>query len=208
VGPRREPRPARRRTRADHARALAFHHLLGQGVGLLECARCLDVALNTVKRYARTPLQDPAVPALQLFWNIKELGYTGSLNLLYRYITQGRAEGEKPVTTPQRFAGLLLTRPENLRDKDTALLRVLTEACPEITELARLSGEFARQLTPAKGNNAKLTDWITTGRAADLPHLHSFANGLELNRAAVDARLTLPHHNGRTEAPIHEPNGL
>ncbi|MET7305213.1 hypothetical protein ABZS54_41385, partial [Embleya sp. NPDC005575] len=31
-----------------------------------------------------------------------------------------------PVTTPQRFARLLLTRPENLRDKDTALLRELT----------------------------------------------------------------------------------
>ncbi|MGW3044432.1 hypothetical protein ACWC9T_31295 [Kitasatospora sp. NPDC001159] len=47
---------------------------------------------------------DPAVPVKQLFREIKELGYTGSLNLLYRHITQGRAEGDKPVTTPQRFA--------------------------------------------------------------------------------------------------------
>ncbi len=94
------------------------------------------------------------------------MGYTGSLNLLYRYITQGRAEGDKPVTTPQRFARLLLTSPENLRDKDTALLRELTEACPEITELARLTGEFAQLLTPAEGNDAKLTDWITTVRTA------------------------------------------
>jgi transposase len=36
-------------------------------------------------------------------------------------------------------------------------------------------------------------------RASDLPHLHAFANGLELGRAAVDADLTLPHHNGHTE---------
>lgn len=57
-------------------------------------------------------------PAVQLFREIKELGYAESLNLLYRYITQGRVEGGKPVTTPQRFARLLLTRPENLRDKD------------------------------------------------------------------------------------------
>ncbi|WP_445529962.1 ISL3 family transposase [Streptomyces cyslabdanicus] len=202
------------------------HHLLDQGVGLLECARRLDVALNTVKRYARMKeptgdrraprykptlvdpyrdrlrtrrAEDPAVPVLRLFREIKELGYTGSLNLLYRYITQGRAEGDKPVTTPQRFARLLLTRPENLRNKDTALLRELTAACPEMTELARLTGEFAQLLTPAEGNDAKLTDWITTVRAADLPHLHSFANGLELDRAAVDAGLTLPYHNGRTE---------
>jgi hypothetical protein len=47
------PGPARvidERTGARHA---AVHELLGQGVGLLECARRLGWALNTVKRYAR-----------------------------------------------------------------------------------------------------------------------------------------------------------
>jgi len=139
------------------------------------------------------------VPVTHLLREIKELVYTGRANLLVRYITQGRAEGDKPVTTPQRSARLLLTRPENLRDKDTALLRELAEACPEVTELARLTGEFAQLLAPAQDDDAKLTHWITTVRAADLPHLHSFANGLELDRAAVDAGLTLPYHNGSTE---------
>ncbi|GIH59200.1 hypothetical protein Msi02_00170 [Microbispora siamensis] len=36
---------------------------------------------------------EPAVPVPQLFGEIKELGYSRSLNLLYRYITRGRAEG-------------------------------------------------------------------------------------------------------------------
>ncbi|WP_328348130.1 substrate-binding domain-containing protein [Streptomyces violaceus] len=41
----------------------------------------------------------------------------------------------------------LRTRPENSRDKGTALLRELTEGCPEgESELARLSGEFAQLL--------------------------------------------------------------
>ena len=31
------------------------------------------------------------------------------------------------------------------------------------------------------------------------PHLHAFTRGLEKDRAAVDAALTLPHHNGGTE---------
>ncbi|TDT97452.1 hypothetical protein EDD99_5588 [Streptomyces sp. 846.5] len=110
------------------------HNLLGQGVGLLECSRRLNLALNTVKRYARRPQppaerivpryrptlvdphrdhlrtrreQDPAVPVTQLFREIKEHGYTGGLNLLYRYLSQGRAEGPRPVTTPQRAARLL-----------------------------------------------------------------------------------------------------
>jgi transposase len=50
--------------------------------------------------------------------------------------------------------------------------------------------------------NLKLTQWIATVRTADLPHLHSFCNGPELDRAAVNAGLTLPHHNGRTDGVI------
>jgi hypothetical protein len=68
-----------------------------------------------------------------------------------------------------------------------------------MTALARLTGEFAALLTPAQANDDKLTQWIATVRTAGLPHLHSFCNGLELDRAAVNAGLTLPHHNGRTE---------
>ncbi|MFE4874663.1 ISL3 family transposase [Streptomyces sp. NPDC056682] len=222
-------RPGGVREQTTRERRQQVHNLLDKGVGLLECARRLDAALNTVKRYARMKeptgdrraprykptlvdpyrdhlrrhrSEDPAVPVTHLLREIKELGYTGSANLLVRYITQGRAKGDKQVTTPQRFARLLLTRPENLRDKDAALLRELTQTCPETTELAHLTGEFAQLLTPAQGSDAKLTHWITTVRATHLPHLprlHSFANGLELDRAPVDAGLPRPYHNGRTE---------
>ncbi|MBB2744032.1 UNVERIFIED_ORG: transposase [Microbispora rosea subsp. rosea] len=57
----------------------------------------------------------------------------------------------------------------------------------------------AELLSPAAGNDAKLAAWLTDARAANLPHLHGFANGLELDREAVNAAITLPHHNGRTE---------
>ncbi|MDH6130116.1 transposase [Kitasatospora sp. GP82] len=92
----------------------------------------------------------------------------------------------------------MLTRPDRLRDKDAELLRTLTAACPEMTELAWLVHSFAELLTPAPGNDTRLTEW-TAARAAGLPHLHSFTRGLEHDRAAVDAGLTLPHHNGRAE---------
>ncbi|MFI7708367.1 hypothetical protein [Nonomuraea sp. NPDC049480] len=97
-------------------------------MGLLECARRLDGALETVKPYARVTeptsdgraprhkltlvdpyghhlrtrrAEDPAIFVRQLFWEIAELGHTGSLNLLYRYIAEDHAEGDKPVTAPQ-----------------------------------------------------------------------------------------------------------
>ncbi|MFE0458559.1 ISL3 family transposase [Kitasatospora sp. NPDC058965] len=220
------PRPAGVHEQTTQERRHQIHDLPDKGVGLLECARRPNLALNTVKRYARTrepePLRrapryrptladpyrddlrgrraaDPAVPVKQLFREIQEQGYTGSFNLLYRYITQGLAEGDRPVITPQRLARLILHHPDHLRDKDATLLAELTGSCPEMNQLAVLVGEFAQLLTPAVGNEAKLTAWIAGVRAAELPYLHAFVNGLELDRAAVDAGLTLPHHNGRTE---------
>jgi hypothetical protein len=61
------------------------------------------------------------------------------------------------VTTPRRLTRLLRTHPEHLWTKDTDLLGILTAACPEMTALARLTGEFAALLTPAQANDNKLT---------------------------------------------------
>ncbi|MEY9848657.1 hypothetical protein ABH940_005761 [Streptacidiphilus sp. BW17] len=108
------------------------------------------------------------MPVTHLLREIKELGCTGSANLLVRYLTQGRAEGGKPVTTARRLSRLLLTRPDNLRDKDGELLRELTATCAEMTELARLVGEFARLLVPAEGNDANLTLPYHNGRTEDV----------------------------------------
>lgn len=68
-----------------------------------------------------------------------------------------------------------------------------------MTVLADLVRGFAALLKPAAGNDMKLTEWITAARAADLPHLRSLTNGIEIDRSAVDAAMTLPYHNGRTE---------
>ena len=121
------PLPGGVREQTTRERWHKVHHLLDQGVGLLDCSRRLGLALNTVKRYARSPepaalriapryrptlvdpyrdhlrtrrAADPGVAVLHLFHEIKELGYSGGLNLLHRYLNQGRAEGDRPVTTP------------------------------------------------------------------------------------------------------------
>jgi len=200
--------------------------LLDRGVGLLECARRLNLALNTVKRYARVPeperlirapqyrptlvdpyrdhlrrrrAEEPAVPVLQLLEEIKALGYTGSQNLLYRYITQGRVEAERSSLSPRRVSRLLLSRPEGLSDKDRSLLGELTAACPQMTALADCVRPFADLLTPRAGNAERLQQWTTAVRAVDLPHLQAFTRGLDFDKNAVRAALTLPFHNGGTE---------
>ncbi|MFC7310854.1 ISL3 family transposase [Streptomyces monticola] len=202
------------------------HELLDQGVGLLECSRRLGLALNTVKRYARhtepdrlmrTPTyrpglvdpyrgylrerreQDPAVPVTRLLAEIRARGYGGSANLLVRYINSGRVEADHAVMSPRRVTGLLTTHPDRLDEDQHRLRDQLSETCAEMTVLAAEIQSFARLLIPAEGDAAELTDWIARTRAADLPFLHAFATGLERDRAAVDAAVTLPWHNGRTE---------
>jgi transposase len=68
-----------------------------------------------------------------------------------------------------------------------------------MTSLTGLVGDFAALLRPDPVNEAKLKDWAETAHAADLPSLHSFARGLDLDAQAVIATVTLPFHNGRTE---------
>lgn len=202
------------------------HDLLDAGVGLLECARRLNLALNTVKRYARIaePAQmrrapqyrptlvdpyreylrkrraeDPAVPVLQLLGEIRERGYTGSQNLLYRYITQGRVEDDRPALSPRRLCRLLLTCPDTLRPDQQELLHKTTSACPQMTQLASLVRVFAQLLVPTEDNADRLEKWIGAAEEVNLPHVHSFIRGLRLDQNAVRAALTSKYHNGGTE---------
>ncbi|GAA1622055.1 ISL3-like element IS466 family transposase [Nonomuraea maheshkhaliensis] len=215
-----------KRAQTTRERRHHVHDLLGKGVGLLECARRLNLSLNTVKRYARVPepmrlqrapayrptlvdpyrdhlrrrrAEDPAMPILHLFNEIKALGYPGSFNLLYRYITQGRVEADRLPISPRRVARLLLTHPHHLKDEHRRLLDDLTAACPEMTDLAGLIRGFADLLRPREDNADHLDAWIAGARAADLPHLHAFTRGLDQDRDAVRAAVTLPLHNGGTE---------
>lgn len=151
------------------------HGLLDHGVGLLECARRLQLALNTVKRYARADrpermlrvpkyraglvdpyrehlrerrAEDPAVPVKHLFEEIKALGFTGCPNLLHKYINQGRADADRSHISARRLARMLLTKPDNLKAEHHDLLARLTAACPEMTHLASHIRGFADLLTP------------------------------------------------------------
>jgi hypothetical protein len=123
--------------------------------------------------------QDPAVGNLQLFREIKALGYAGSMNLLVRYITQGRVEGDRPPMSPRRLTSRVLTHPDHLTDAQRERHHELTTAYPEMIDLTSLVGSFAALLWPCEGNDARLDAWITAVRAADLPYLHTFARGLE-----------------------------
>jgi transposase len=207
------------RTRQRHA---AVHDLIGRGVGLLEYARRLSWSLNTVKRYARADnvqalLRPPrygaclvdahrdvvrqrlgeGIPVTRILTEIREQGYSGSANLLVRYINQGRADPERTTPSPRRLVSWIMSRLADLSDRTRRHLHDLIANCPEMTTLAARVREFAAILTQRRG--ADLDDWISTTRADALPGFGSYLNGLEKDYDATVAGLTLPHSNGPTE---------
>ncbi len=215
-----------KRAAATRERWQQVHNLRAQNVGLPGCARRLNLSLNTVKRYDRASeperlqrvpkhrptlvdphrdylrkrrAEEPGVPVQQLLREIRERGCQGSSNLLVRYINQGRLEGSRPHLSPRRAARILLTKPERLTAGQQETLASLERACPEMTALAGLIRSFAGLLAPGPGNDTRLRRWITGARAADLPRVHSFTRGLDLDIQAATAALTMPYHNGRTE---------
>jgi transposase len=167
---------------------------------MIRAPRCRPTLAGPYRDHLRARrAQDPAVPVHQLLAEIRQQGYPGSMNLLYRYITQGRVESGRPHLSPKRVARLLLTRPAALSGSQHERLGELTTACPEMTSLAGLAGSFAALLRPDPGNEVRLKDWSEDARACDLPVIHPFTRGLDLDPQAAAAAVTLPLHNGQTE---------
>jgi hypothetical protein len=55
-------------------------------------------------------------------------------------------------------------------------------------------GKEVSGLAPRQGNPGRLEEWIAAIRATDLLHLHAFTRGLDLDKEAVHAAVTLPYH--------------
>jgi hypothetical protein len=135
-----------------------FHDLRSQNVGLLECARRLNLSLNTVKRYDRTSeperlqrvpkyrptlvdshrdylrkrrAEQPASRSRSCCRRSASAATRGSSNLLVRYINQGRLDSDRPHLSPRRAARIMLTRPDRLTAGQQETLAALEGACPE-----------------------------------------------------------------------------
>ncbi|WP_066885453.1 ISL3 family transposase [Carbonactinospora thermoautotrophica] len=80
-------------------------------------------------------------------------------------------------------------------------LKAILARCPHRNTVHGHVRAFARMMRPRRGD--RLTDWMATVLAADLPEPHSFATGLRRDRHAVTAGLTLPWSFGPVEGHIN-----
>ncbi|WP_308280280.1 ISL3 family transposase [Streptomyces iranensis] len=216
------------RTRAKHA---TIHALLAAGHSKRSVARQLGMSQNTVLRFSRaetpeglfvgqwqnrasvldeykTYLDDRwsegCTNAWKLWEEIVPLGYKGSYQRVRAYLHKKRTSPQ-PVTarppSPRKVAGWILSRPETLTEPEQLQLKTVRTHCPELDALTRHVRSFAVMLTERQGE--RLPDWLDAVRQDDLPSLHTLAAGIDRDRAAVVAGLTLPWNSGAVEGHVN-----
>jgi transposase len=139
----------------------------------------------------------------QLHREVKALGFRGSYATVYAYLAPFKGKAAPAVPGPpkvRRITSWIRRRPGNLDADEQLKLNQVRAACPHLDALRGHVEEFAKMLTGRHGE--RLGTWIAAVRADDLPHLHTFANGLERDHAAVLAGLTLPYSSGAVEGKV------
>ncbi|MFE6900658.1 hypothetical protein ACFVFJ_27890 [Streptomyces sp. NPDC057717] len=77
----------------------------------------------------------------------------------------------------------------------------LPDDCPELDALTGHVRSFARMLTERQGE--RLPEWLDAVRQDDLPSLHTLTAGIDRDRDAVIAGLTLPWSSGVVEGHVN-----
>jgi transposase len=211
----------------------AVHELVAAGCTIKQIAARLDLARNTVRRYARasTPealmtgqwqagrprMLDPVAPyllqrlaegqsnATRLYEEIVQLGYQGSLSRLRSYLRPLRAG--HPSRRREAAPSVRTVTSWLTRHPDRL----------ETPHRDRLAGILQRcpDLHAAAGHvrtfaemmreraGSRLNAWMRTVREDALPELHSFVAGIEQDYDAVLAALTLPYSSGVVEGHVN-----
>jgi transposase len=139
-------------------------------------------------------------------------GYKGSYDSVRDHLVRRLPDGKKnagkgsilsPTPLPSRQATFLfLRRSEALKTDEQETLIMLRQLHPEIDLAYDLVQQFAQMLRTRTGEH--LDAWLVKASASQIPELQSFSLGIERDKAAVFAGLTLPHSNGVVEGKVNK----
>src|SRR6266516_4277683 len=138
---------------------------------------------------------------------IQAQGFSGKIRTVYRFIRtlrQGPVELPAPSVLDRvsvQEALWLIVRPlAALKTDERADLQELCQASQELETLHRLVQSFGQIVRKREGH--RLQDWIKQVTDSGLSEVQRFAKGLERDKAAVLAGLTLVYSNGMVEGHV------
>ena len=97
---------------------------------------------------------------------------------------------------------LFVRDPVDLDEKEQITLTAICQASETARTTYQLVQAFRHLLHHREGE--KLDDWLSVVRASQIGELQSFVTGVERDKAAVVAGLTLPQNNGLVEGKVNK----
>jgi transposase len=162
---------------------------------------------------------------LQLYRELRAQGYRGSSKAMYRYLERLRVP-QRPSSTrspspskiqrrkrvlaspaplenfsAQRATWLFVCQPEQLDETQQQELALIRQASPSAEAAYRLAQAFMQMMGERTGH--QLDAWLGEAEASRLPEFQSFAKGIQQDKAAVLAGLTLPWSQGPLEGHVN-----
>jgi transposase len=111
------------------------------------------------------------------------------------------AETRQVIHYTSRAAVCLFMRyTDHLDEGEHMDLAALRQAHPDLETAYRLTQDFLQMVRQREGE--RLDTWLTQVQESDLPELQSFAHGVDQDKAAVQAGLTLEINNGQVEGHV------
>ena len=144
----------------------------------------------------------------QIWREIKARGYPHSDRALRAHLEplRGKGKAEFPAASSlDRFSAKettwLFIRPiKALDEKEQQELAAIRQASQTAETIYQLVQGFLQMVRTRRGEH--LASWMSTVRACHIRELSRFVTGLERDKAAVLAGLTLPYSNGQVEGQI------
>ena len=169
--------------------------------------------LDPYDEYILQRLSEGCRNATQIFREIQEKGFAGSLSITKAYVKflhSSTKEGKAPQTRTQRAEAIwprqvrwfLTQKREKVdQEKQERLDRLLTVS-PEVQTVHTLAQHFLGLVRERKGY--QLRDWMEEAEKSGIPELKSFVAGIERDYDAVKTGLTRTESQGPVEGAVNK----
>jgi len=173
--------------------------------------------IDPYKTYLLERWQQGCRRGVQLERELRAKGYKGSPRAIYRYVEtvdalsfsahkSGSPEAPKPfnpLLTPSapQATWLFFRKQEDLKEEERETLRQLRQMSPHLETTYQLVEMFLHMVRERTGE--QLDAWLAAAKASHLEAFESFVTGVQQDRDAVLAGLTLPWSNGPLEGNVN-----
>ena len=179
--------------------------------------------IDPYERYVLARWHEGNRNGLQLYRELTSRGYKGSSKAMYNYLATLRTpQSDAPQLAPlkqqrrksvpslpvplenfsaQRATWLFVCQPEKLDQIQQEELMLIRQASPSAETAYGLAQAFMQMIREHTGQ--QLDTWVSSVEASHLPELKSFARGIQQDKAAVLAGLSLPWSQGPLEGHVN-----